>query len=47
MRLILFISLISLLLNSCALMVGAAVGGAAGYYIGKEGYEVKIEKEKK
>jgi len=28
-------------------MVGAAVGGAAGYYIGKEGYEVKIEKEKK
>jgi len=27
-------------------MVGAAAGGAAGYYIGKEGYKVKIEKEK-
>jgi len=46
MRLVLFISLISLFLSSCAFMVGAAAGGAAGYYIGKEGYKVKVEKEK-
>ena len=47
MKLILFISLISLLLSSCTFMVGAVAGGVAGYYIGKEGYKVKIEKEKR
>ncbi len=47
MKSILFICLISLLLSSCTFMVGAAAGGAAGYYLGKEGYKVKVEKEKK
>ena len=47
MKLVLFISLISLFLSSCAFIAGAAVGGAAGYYIGKEGYKVRVEKEKK
>ncbi len=47
MKLVLFISLISLLLSSCTFVVGAAAGGAAGYYLGKEGYKVKIEKEKR
>lgn len=37
----------SIFISSCAFMVGAAAGGAAGYYIGKEGYKVKVEKEKK
>ncbi|NPA41867.1 MAG: hypothetical protein GXO18_06280 [Aquificae bacterium] len=39
----------SLLLSSCAelalLTAGAVAGGAAGYYAGKEGYKVKVEKE--
>ena len=47
MKLILFISTISLLLSSCAFVVGATAGGAAGYYLGKEGYKVKVEKERK
>ncbi len=46
MKLVLFLLFLSLFLSSCALMVGAAAGGAAGYYLGKEGYKVKIEKEK-
>ncbi len=37
----------SFLLTSCAIMVGAAAGGAAGYYAGQKGYKVKVEKEKK
>ncbi len=36
-------------LSSCAegVLIGAGIvaGGAAGYYAGKEGYKVKIEKE--
>jgi len=46
MRLILITLSLSLLLSSCAFMVGAAAGGVAGYYLGKEGYKVKVEKEK-
>jgi len=46
MKLVFLIFLLSAFLVSCAFMVGAAAGGAAGYYIGKEGYKVKIEKEK-
>ncbi|NPB08598.1 MAG: hypothetical protein GXN96_06685 [Aquificae bacterium] len=42
---ILPILLLAAFCSSCAFMVGAAAGGAAGYYIGKEGYKVKIEKE--
>ncbi len=41
----------SLLISSCVelalLAGGVAVGGAAGYYAGKEGYKVKVEKEEK
>ncbi len=40
----------SLLITSCVelALVGAGVvaGGAIGYYAGKEGYKVKVEKEK-
>lgn len=46
MRLIVLSLCSSLLLSGCTLMVGAAAGGAAGYYVGKEGYKVKVEKEK-
>ena len=46
MRIVALLTVGSLLLSSCTLMVGAAAGGAAGYYIGKEGYKVKVEKEK-
>jgi len=46
MRLFLVIVLLSFLLNSCTFIIGAAAGGAIGYYIGKEGYKVKVEKEK-
>ena len=45
MRLIILSLCLSFLLSGCALMVGAAAGGAAGYYAGKEGYKVKVEKE--
>lgn len=44
---VLLLFLPALLLSSgCTLMIGAAAGGAAGYYAGKEGYKVKVEKEK-
>ncbi|WP_164930823.1 hypothetical protein [Aquifex aeolicus] len=46
MRIIILLSFLSVILSSCAFMVGAAAGGAAGYYLGKEGYKVKVEKEK-
>ncbi|GAB6065682.1 hypothetical protein JCM9492_07740 [Aquifex pyrophilus] len=46
MRLVILIASLSLFLTSCEVMIGAALGGAAGYYAGKEGYKVKIEKEK-
>jgi len=46
MRLFLVIVLLSFLLNSCTFIIGATAGGAIGYYIGKEGYKVKVEKEK-
>ncbi|WP_457600543.1 hypothetical protein [Hydrogenivirga sp.] len=39
----------SLLLSSCTIALigaGAVAGGALGYYAGKEGYKVKVEKEK-
>jgi len=40
----------SLLITSCVEIVligaGVAAGGAIGYYAGKEGYKVKVEKEK-
>ncbi len=40
---------LAFLISSCAeavlIGVGAAAGGAAGYYAGKKGYKVKIEKE--
>lgn len=40
---------LSFLISSCAELVlfgvGAAAGGVAGYYAGKKGYKVKIEKE--
>ncbi len=39
-------TLLSLFLTSCEVLIGAAIGGAAGYYVGKKGYKVKIEKEK-
>jgi len=49
-RLILLATFAVVFLTSCAevVLVGAGVvaGGAAGYYAGKEGYKVKIEKEK-
>ncbi len=45
MKLALGLIAASLLLSSCTLMLGAAAGGAAGYYVGKEGYKVKVEKE--
>lgn len=45
MKLVLALTVLSLFLNSCTFMLGAAAGGAAGYYVGKEGYKVKIEKE--
>jgi len=45
MRFVLLALVLSLLSSSCALMVGAAAGGAAGYYAGEKGYKVKIEKE--
>ncbi len=32
-------------LNSCAVVVGAAAGGAIGYYIGKEGIPGKKDKK--
>ncbi len=39
-----------LFLSSCAEVVlvgaGLAVGGAVGYYAGKEGYKIKVEKER-
>ena len=39
-----------LLLTSCVEVVlvgaGAVAGGAVGYYAGKEGYKIKVEKEK-
>jgi len=42
--------LLSLMVSSCAEVIlfsaGMVAGGAAGYYAGKEGYKVKIEKEK-
>ncbi len=34
------------LLSGCALMVGAAAGGVAGYYAAEKGIKVKVEKEK-
>lgn len=41
----------SLFITSCVevALIGAGVvaGGAVGYYAGKEGYKVKVEKEKK
>ncbi|RLJ70287.1 hypothetical protein BCF55_0555 [Hydrogenivirga caldilitoris] len=46
MKLLLFLIVTSLFLNGCALMVGAAAGGAAGYYAGEKGYKVKVEKER-
>ena len=46
MRLFLVIVILSFLLNSCAFIIGVGAGGAIGYYIGKEGYKVKVEKEK-
>ncbi len=53
MRKIAIISLIlasSLFLTSCVelalLGAGAVAGGAAGYYAGKEGYKIKVEKER-
>ncbi len=40
---------LSVFISSCAeavlLGVGAAAGGVAGYYAGKKGYKIKIEKE--
>lgn len=46
MKLLVLVMVASVFLSGCALMVGAAAGGAAGYYAGKEGYKVKVEKEK-
>ncbi len=50
-KILLLLILGSLLLSSCAELIlvgaGAAVGGAVGYYVGKEGYKVKIEKEER
>ncbi len=50
-KLILGLFLLSLLISSCAEVIlfsaGIVAGGAAGYYAGKEGYRVKIEKEEK
>ncbi len=46
MKLVALLCLVALFSGSCTLMVGAAAGGAAGYYIGKEGYKIKVEKEK-
>lgn len=41
----------ALFLSSCVelalLGAGVVAGGAAGYYAGKEGYKVKVEKEQK
>ena len=45
MKLLILLCLTALLTSSCSFMVGAAVGGAAGYYVGKEGYKVKVERE--
>lgn len=49
MKVIVLSLLAAVFLTSCAeaVLVGAGVvaGGAAGYYVGKEGYKVKIEKE--
>lgn len=40
----------ALFISSCAevalLGAGVVIGGAGGYYAGKEGYKVKVEKEK-
>jgi outer membrane lipoprotein-sorting protein len=46
MKFILGLLLASFFLSGCTFMLGAAAGGAAGYYLGKEGYKVKVEKEK-
>ena len=46
MRYLILVLSMWFLLSGCTLMVGAAAGGAAGYYVGKEGYRVKIEKER-
>jgi len=45
-KLIALLCTLSIFLGGCSFMVGAAAGGAAGYYVGKEGYKVKVEKEK-
>jgi outer membrane lipoprotein-sorting protein len=43
------LAFLSLFISSCAEALifgaGAVAGGVAGYYAGKEGYKVKIEKE--
>ena len=46
MKVTLLLIALSVLISGCSLMVGAAAGGAAGYYAGKEGYKVKVEREK-
>ncbi len=45
MKLLLPVLIFALFSSGCTLMVGAAAGGAAGYYAGEKGYKVKIEKE--
>ncbi len=46
MKIVALMFALSFLLSGCTLMLGAAVGGAVGYYAGKEGYKIKVEKEK-
>jgi len=44
------LAVLSFMISSCAEVVlfsaGMVAGGAIGYYAGKEGYKVKIEKER-
>lgn len=53
MRRALALSLLSgcIFLASCAevaiFTAGAVVGGVVGYYAGKEGYKIKVEKERR
>ncbi len=48
---VLVLTFISVLISSCAEVVifsaGVIVGGGLGYYAGKEGYSIKVEKEEK
>ncbi len=43
-KIVLILVALSLFTSGCVLLVGGA-GAAGGYYLGKEGYKVKVEKE--